>query len=328
MRKVVHRRWTVVVCWMECVTLISMRKILHSMWRVLFCVEWSVLQWTVCGKYCTAGGQSYCGLSGGCYSEQYVEGTAQQVDSSIVGWMQCVTVNSMWKLLHRKRTVLLCVEWSVFQWTLCASYCRACGHFYCRLNGACYSEQYVEGTAQQVEGGIVGWLECVRVDIMWKVLQSRWAEVLCFDCVVLQWTVCGRYYTAGWQLYCGLNGVCYSEQCVKITAKMVGSNIVGLMLCDSVNITWKLLHSSWIVVFWIEWNVLQWRVFGKYCTAGGQWYCGLNGVCYSEQWVEATAMQVDSLIMSWMLCVTLKIMWKLLHCRWRVLLLFKFSVLQ
>ena len=32
----------------------------------------------------------------------------------------------------------------------------------------------------------------------------------------------------------------------------------------------------------------------RYCTAGGQWYCSLNGVCYSEQYVEVTAQQVNS----------------------------------
>jgi len=52
---------------------------------VVFLLEWSVLQCTLCGSYCTAGGQWYCGLNGVCYSELYVEGTAQQVDSSIVG---------------------------------------------------------------------------------------------------------------------------------------------------------------------------------------------------------------------------------------------------
>jgi len=38
----------------------------------------------LCGRYCTEGGQWYCGLNAVCYSEQYVEGTAQQVDSGIV----------------------------------------------------------------------------------------------------------------------------------------------------------------------------------------------------------------------------------------------------
>ena len=33
---------------------------------------------------------------------------------------------------------------------------------------------------------------------------------------------------------------------------------------------------------------------GKYFTACGQWYCSLNGVCYSEHYVEGTAQQVDS----------------------------------
>jgi len=50
-----------------------------------------------------------------CYSEQYVEGTAQQVDNGIVCRMECVTVNSMWKVLHSKWTVVLWVECSVLQ---------------------------------------------------------------------------------------------------------------------------------------------------------------------------------------------------------------------
>ena len=29
-------------------------------------------------------------------------------------------------------------------------------------------------------------------------------------------------------------------------------------------------------------ETVQRKFFGRYCTAGGQWYCGLNGVCYSE----------------------------------------------
>jgi len=36
----------------------------------------------------------------------------------------------------------------------------------------------------------------------------------------------------------------------------------------------------------------------RYCTAGGQWYCSLNGVCYSEHYVEGTAQQVDRFIVA------------------------------
>jgi len=61
-----------------------------------------------------------------------------------------------------------------------------------------------------------------------------------------------------------------------------------------VNILWKVLHSRWTVVLWVEWTLLHWTLCRRYCTAGGQWYCGLNGVCYSEQYVEGTAQQVDS----------------------------------
>ena len=85
-----------------------MWKVLHSRWTLVLWVEWSGLQRTLCGRYCTAGGQWYCGLNGLCYIEQYLEGTAQQVD---------------------------------------------CGF---GLNGVCYSEHYVEDNIQQVDSGIVG----------------------------------------------------------------------------------------------------------------------------------------------------------------------------
>jgi len=151
-----------------------MWKVLHSRWTVVLCVECSVLQWTVCGRYCTAGGQWYYGLNELCYSELYLEGTAQQVDCGIVCWMECVTVNCMWKVLHSRWTVVLWVEWIVLQWTLFGRYCTASGHWYCGLNGMCDSEHYVVVTAQQVGSVIAGWMECVNVKIIWKVLHSRW----------------------------------------------------------------------------------------------------------------------------------------------------------
>jgi len=162
-----------------------MWKVLHSRWTFVLWVECSVLQWTVCGRYCTAGGQWYCVLNGVCFSEHYVEGTAQQVDSGIVGWMNCVTVNNMWKVLHSRWTVLLCVECSVLKWTLCGRYCTAGGLCYCGLNVVCYSEHYAEGNAQQVDCVIVGWMLCVIVNSMWKVLHSRWTVVLWVECCVL-----------------------------------------------------------------------------------------------------------------------------------------------
>ena len=84
------------------------------------CRQWyySVLQWTLYGRYFTAGGQWYCSLNGVCYSEHYVEDTSQQVDSGIAAWMECVTVNIMWKILHGRWTVVLQLECSVLQWTL------------------------------------------------------------------------------------------------------------------------------------------------------------------------------------------------------------------
>ena len=264
---------------LECDTVNSILKLLHSKWTVVFWFECSVLQWTLCGRYCTAGGQLYCELKGVCSSEHYVEVTAQQVDSSIVCWMLCVTVNSMWKLLHSGWTVILWVEWSVLQWTVCGSYCT------------------------DLDSGIVGWMDCVTENSMWKVLHSGWTVLFWVEWSALQWTVCGSYFTAGGQLYCGLNivcysehyvevtaqqvtvalcvecsvlqltvfgryctvggqrfcglnGVCYSEQYADGTAQLVDCGIVGWMECVTVNSMWMILHSRWRVVLWVEWNVL------------------------------------------------------------------------
>jgi len=153
----------------------------------------------ICGRYLTAGEQCNSRLTGGCYSEHYVEGTAQQVDSIIAGWMECVTMNIIWKVLHSSWTVLLQVEWNVLQWTLYGKYCTAGGQYYCGLNGMCYNEHYMESTAQQVDSSIAGWMECVTVNIMWKVLHSKWTVVLQIEWNVLQWTLWGRYCTAGGQ---------------------------------------------------------------------------------------------------------------------------------
>ena len=39
---------------------------------------------------------------------------------------------------------------------------------------------------------------------------------------------------------------------------------------------------------------VQGTFIGRYFTAGGQWNYGLNGVRYSEHYVEDTSQQVDS----------------------------------
>ena len=150
-----------------------MWNILHCMWIVVLCIDWCVFQWTLYFMSWTAGGQWNCGFSGVCYREHYMEGTAQQVDSCIVGWMDCDTEKIIWKVPHCRWTVLLWFQCSVLQWTLCGRYCTANGQWYCGLNEVCYSEHYVEGTAQQVDSGNVGWVECVTVNNMWKVLHSK-----------------------------------------------------------------------------------------------------------------------------------------------------------
>jgi len=171
----------------------------------------------------------------------------------------------MWKVLQSRWAVGLWVECRVLHWILCGSYCTAGGQWDFGLNEVCYS------------------------DIIWRVLHSMWAGLLWVECSVLQWTVCGKYCTAGGQWYCGLNVVCYSELYVEGTAQQVDSGIVGWMYCVTVNIMWKVLHSSWTVGWWVEYSVLQWTLCGRYYTAGELCYCGLNVVCYSGHYLEGTA---------------------------------------
>jgi len=189
----------------------------------------------------------------------------------------------------------------VLQWPLCRRFCKAGGQWYWSLNGVCYHEHYVEVIAQQVDSGIGAWMECVTVNIMWKLLHSRWTVELQLECCVLQWTLCGRHCTAGGQCYCSLNVVCHSEHYVEDTVQQVESGIGAWMECVTENIMlWKLLHSRWTMVLELEWSVLPWTLCGRYCTAGEQWYCSLNVVCYSEHYVEGTAQQMDSGILAWM----------------------------
>ena len=175
-----------------------------------------------------------------------MEDTSQQVDSGIAVWMECVSVNNMWRVLHSRWTVVLQLDWTALQWTLYLRYFTAGGQWYCSLNGVCYSEQYMEDTSQQVDSGIAVWMECVRVNIMWKILHSRCTVVLQLEWSVLQLTLCWRYFTAG------------------------DSGIAAWMECVAVNNIWKILHSKWTVVLQLEWCVLELTLCGRYFTAGGQ----------------------------------------------------------
>ena len=128
---------------------------------------------------------------------------------------------------------------------------------------------------------------------------------------MLLWTLYGRYFTAGGQCYYGLNGVCYSGQYMEDTSQQFDSGIAAWMECVSVNFIWMILHSRWRVVLQFERSVLQWTLYGRYCTAGGQWYCSLNELCYSEHYMEDISQHVDSSIGAWMGWVTVNIILKI-----------------
>jgi len=55
-----------------------------------------------------------------------------------------------------------------------------------------------------MDSGIVAWIECVTVTIMWKVVNSRGTVLLQLQKNDLQWTLCGKYFTASGKWYCSL----------------------------------------------------------------------------------------------------------------------------
>ena len=63
-------------------------------------------------------------------------------------------MNIMCNILHCRWRVVLQIEWSVLP------------------------EYYVEFSAQQMDCGIVGGMQCDTVNIMWEVLHSKWTVLL------------------------------------------------------------------------------------------------------------------------------------------------------
>jgi len=66
----------------------------------------------------------------------------------------------------------------------------------------------LEDISQQVNSGIAAWMECVRVNIIWKILHNRWTVEFQFEWSVLQSTLSGRYFKKVGHWYCGLIDVC------------------------------------------------------------------------------------------------------------------------
>ena len=293
-----------IAAWIKCVTMNITWKVLYRKWKLLFQLEWCALQWSLHGRYLTAGGHWYCSLNEVRCSEYYIEGTSQQVDSSIAAWMNCVTVSITWMVLYRMWKLVFQLEWIVLQWTLYGRYFTANGQFYCSLNEVCYSEHYMESTLQHVDSVIAAWKKCVSVNIIWNILHSMWP----------------------W--YFSLNEVRFIEQYVEGTSQQVETYIAAWMKCVSVNIIWKVLHSRWTLLLHLEWSALQLTLYGRYFIAVGHWYCCLNEVRYNGYHMEDTSQHVDPGIAASMKCISMNIIWKVLHSKWTILFQLKWIALH
>jgi hypothetical protein len=133
-------------------------------WSVLTELEWNALQWTLSGIYFTALDVSYCSLNNDLYSEHYLDDTSQQVGTGIAAWINCVTGNITWKMLHMW-TLILQSEWRAIQWILFGRYLTLGEGWYYSLNKVPHVEHYVEGTSQHLDTGITAWIHSVTINI-------------------------------------------------------------------------------------------------------------------------------------------------------------------
>ena len=159
------------------------------------------------------------------YSENYTEDNSDQMDTGIAAWQ-------------------FALKWAIY-----GRYFTASGHCYCSLNDVRYSENYMEDISQQVENSITAWMKCVTVNIVWKIIHSRWKLVLQLECSALEWTLYGRYFRAGGQWYCSLNDVRYTEHYMEGISQQVDTGIAARLKSVTV------------------------KIYGRHFTANGQWYC-------------------------------------------------------
>jgi hypothetical protein len=187
------------------------------------------------------------------------------VDNCISSWMKCVTENNIGKILLNVWTIIFHLEWSVLQWTLYEWYFRACGQLYCKLNEGRYSEHYMKDISQQVDNCTASWMKCITVNIIWKILHSRWTIVFHLEWSALEWTLYKIYFTAGGQFYFILNEVRYSDQYREDTSHHVDNFNSSWMKCLTV-IIWKILHWKWSIVLHFELISFQWTLYGTVRT--------------------------------------------------------------
>ena len=192
--KVLRCKWTFFAALMNCYTVNIIWKMFHSSRTVELELQLTLIQWKLPGRDFTASWQCFCSLNGLCFSEHYVEGISQHVDSFIAAW------------------------WNLMQWTFCGRYLTAVGLWYCNLKQMCYSELYLKYTSQQVDSGISARIKCNRVNIIWKILQRKWTVILHLEWHMIQWTLSRRYFTVGGQWFCSLNEVWSSEHYLAIFA--------------------------------------------------------------------------------------------------------------
>jgi hypothetical protein len=179
----------------------------------------------------------------------------------------------------------------------------------------------MEVTLQQVNSDISVWLKWLRVNIIWKILHSRWTLVLQFQWISLQWLLFGKYFTSVEHWYCSLNEVPYSEYYMVDTSQQVDTDIAVWMNYLTVSIIWKILQCRWTLndvvyseyyiedtsqqvntVFQFEWSALHWILYGKYFTALNFEWSALQWVLYGRYFTAGVL---------WMKCLTLYIIWKI-----------------
>jgi hypothetical protein len=177
------------------------------------------------------------------YSEYYMEDTSQQVNTDIAFWMNCLTVNIIWMILKSRWTLILHFEWIYLQWILYGRYLKAGEQWYWSLNEMPYSECYMEDTSQQENTDIAVWMKCLKVNIIGKILHSKWTLILQFRMKYLTVSIIWKILQCSWTL----NDVVYSEYYMEVTSQQVNT------------------------VLQFELSAFHWIIYGKYFRACELW---------------------------------------------------------
>jgi len=97
-----------------------------------------------------------------------------------------------------------------------------------------------------MDSGIAGWMKCVTVNIICKILGCRWTVVLHLECSALQWTLSVKIFHSRWTLLEG--SALQWILCENLDNKYnnVTTNYLYFLNFELDEVTWRLLCNAYL----------------------------------------------------------------------------------